>query len=115
MGDMISTGLSWLAGEREDHMSATITYTRDNVDYEISATVGRTEYTLGDEEGFEVGATAIDFIVSPDALAFTPKRGDTITHDGKTYRVLPLGEDRQGWRYSDGYGTAIRIHAKVSK
>lgn len=77
----------------------------------IRAVVGRTVFRATDADGIWTRIETRDFIVPKELLASEPQVGDEIEFLGHTYEVLsPPGEPC--WRWSDGFHTAYRIHAK---
>ena len=53
---------------------------------------------------------AADLLISGSAVL--PQRGDTITADGITFRVMPFGATQQLWQYHDPERRYVRIHTK---
>lgn len=121
MGDLLRQGSQWLAGVLKQHAASLVTYSRppadeedETVELEIAATLGKTDYEKLDPYGMPVGATASDFLMAAADLTGTfgePQVGDRIVCSGAMYEVLEL--PGQGcWRWSDGFGSLIRIHTK---
>jgi len=64
-----------------------------------------------------VGDRSTDWIVLAADLTIsgtvvTPQRGDTVTVDDITYRVMPFGASSQLWQYHDPERRYLRIHTK---
>lgn len=114
MGDMLKTGLEWLASKRTACMASTITYRRGLASKSISATVGRPDKEAVDEMNIRVSSTTIDFLFlnSDFATTFTkPERGDVIEYEGRTYEVMDFAGQGH-WRWSGRPGITIRVHTK---
>ena len=74
---------------------------------------GSTTYEVEDGSGNVVTARQTDWMVKVadyqfDDVAEEPKRGDTITSDGITYKVVRLGD--RVFEYADSGRTWYRIH-----
>ena len=114
--DLLNIGLSTLSSKLKTHASATVTYQRGEDSVQVSATRGRTAYTVHDESGVEVGSGVVDFLIAAEDLVIddaviTPKIGDKIVASDATFTVLALPGDGC-WRNSDPFGINLRIHTK---
>ncbi len=116
MANMLTTGLAWLRSQRRTHMTTTVTYTRGSDSVELPATPAITNQPREDANGFPIRVESAEFIITAADLivggvTVLPKIGDTITHAGVVYDVLPEpGLDC--WRYCDSDRATIRVHAK---
>lgn len=121
MGDMLDSGLGWLAEKLKGYASRPVVYRRGTHEVTVEAIVGRTLLKLDDGYGgVRMEWTDRDFLIAAEDLVLggqrtLPERGDQIreTRDGKTlvYEVLaPAGEPE--WRWSDPHRKLLRIHAK---
>jgi len=117
---MLEKAASWLDGQRVQHMSRPVTYSRGAESVELAATLGSTTYEVTDDAGATVQAKATDFIVSADALVLggetvKPQPGDRIDVPAGdkvlVFEVLDLGGAGH-YRPADPFGKAWRIHAK---
>jgi hypothetical protein len=115
-----STPMGEVIGERQLHMSRTVSYQRGADSVDIAATLGSTTYEVTDDAGVIVQAKATDFIVSAEALVLggaptKPQVGDRIRVTSGTkvlvFEVLDLGGAGH-FRPSDPHGKMLRIHAK---
>lgn len=114
MSDLLRQGSQWLEQMRAAHCSSAVTYRRvGRPDVSVNATFGKTDYEVTDESGFTTGANVWDFLITASDLSgFEPIPGDVIVADGRRFEVLALGSDVKGWRWSDPYRQAYRIHTK---
>lgn len=116
MANMLTTGRAWLREQRKAHMTTTVTYTRGSDSVELLATPAITSQPREDANGFPIRVESAEFILDVADLilggvAVLPRVGDTITHAGAAYDVLPEpGLDC--WRYCDSDRATIRVHAK---
>lgn len=118
MADLLQTGVNWLADQREDYMSQSVTATRGTASATFDATFGSNIYEISDENGITVKAKADDFIVTASDYDFgagpvAPQRGDTITAlDGRIFQTLDLA-GQPCYRPADPFGKSLRIHTKL--
>jgi hypothetical protein len=110
MSNMIRNGIRYLNQKRIAHMSDTVQYYHNGNMVPIAATFGRTEFETMNSENNTIGARVWDFLIDADALGFEPKRGDYILYGSDKYEVTALGQDVNGWRWSDPYQVTYRIH-----
>ena len=113
MTDLLQSGVTWLDSQRKAHMASAITYTRGGTTLSITATIAKTEYESGDEQGVRVAAEMQDWIVTALDLAGlgVPVAGDLIVSGARTFEVMNLGSENC-WRWTDGFSVAVRIHTK---
>ena len=112
MSDLLRKGSQWLEQMREKHCSSPVRYERDGETVQVNATYGKTDYQLASDAGINVGSHVWDFLILSDALPFEPEPGDIIEADGIRFEVMPLGDDINGWRWSDPYRATYRIHTR---
>jgi len=113
MADLLRQGAAWLEQMRTAHCSSPVTYLRGIDQYVVNATFGQTRYEVAQESGLTSGGHVWDFLILADALpGGEPEPGDLIIADGRRFEVMALGEDVQGWRWSDPYRTTYRIHTR---
>lgn len=121
MTDMLRAGLDWLDSVRNEHMTCTVTFARGESTVQVSATVGKTEYSQTDEYGIERRFETRDFLIRTadlqlDEKAVLPSVGDRITQtEGDkdyVYEVLSPGGEPH-YRYCDPYMKTLRIHTKL--
>ena len=92
-------------------MVSAIEYRRGLEVLNITATVGKTDYEVEDENGIKVGAEVRDFLITAADLPFTPESGDVVVFEGRTFEVMNL--TGQGcWRYSDPFHQTLRVHTR---
>ena len=120
---MLYDGIVWLNGQRVDHLSEIVVYTRLGYNpTSLAASIGKTTREILDESGQTIEATSIDFLVSSaslilDGSVMKPQIGDLITvtePNGATkqFEVLDLtGQGHYSW--SDPRGLVTRIHTKL--
>ena len=97
---------------RAKHCSSPVSYEHGGSIYAVTATVGKTDYDVATESGLSIGAHVTDFIIAAADLPFEPEIGDRIELDGTWHEVMALGDDIKGWRWSDPYRKAYRIHTR---
>lgn len=120
MGDLLRQGSQWLAGVLNQHAASPVTYRRGEIELELQATFGRTEYEVEDGYGLRVAAHVTDFLILAADLtpAFgEPEAGDQIVAlaaaSGQAAVFEVMGFAGQGhWRWSDPARTLMRIHTK---
>lgn len=125
MSNLIKDGISWLDGQRVEHLSDVVIYSRDGYPpLSIAATQGQSSRDIVDESGQTMESNAVDWLVSSGSLRLsgvlvTPMIGDKITlteADGtvKTFDVLDL-EGFGHYRWADSRGLILRIHTKLTE
>ena len=68
--------------------------------------------------GVRIGDRSTDWLikqadlVDSGAAEIQPQRGDEISVDGVTFRVMPYGPDNQLWMYHDRDRKYLRVHTK---
>jgi len=112
MADMLRKGSQWLEQMRATHCSSPVRYFRGEDVIEVNATYGKTAYEVASENGLNVGSHVWDFLILSDELPLEPEPGDIIEADEIKFEVMPLGEDINGWRWSDPYRVTYRIHTR---
>lgn len=97
-----------------------ITYRRGASSVTVTATKGRTEFELQDDNGYREKIEAQDWLIDVADLKFSgtpvePQAGDKIEEadGGKTYHYAVM--DGTPFRYSDHYRSRFRIHSKQVK
>lgn len=121
MGDLLRTGLSWLADELEDQVSQEVTYRRGADAVTLNATFGSQLLNVTDRLGnTKVERTDRDFLIRAADLVLsgvtvTPQRGDqvevTIGSVTERFDVMAPGTEPP-WRYSDPFKLMLRIHTR---
>jgi hypothetical protein len=118
--DLLRNGVAWLTGQLKSHASQPVVYQRGVAKIALCATYAPKLLKIGDENGFRMEWTDMDFLISAADLKFsgqrvTPRRGDLITiatADGtETFQVFPFGGEAP-WRWSDPHGYMLRVHTK---
>ena len=104
----------------------TVTYTRGAYSVTLLAVRGSTAWDrTAPFNGVRVGDRSTDWLIkqaefrtklSPlvdsGAAEIQPQRGDEISVDGVTFRVMPYGPDNQLWMYHDRDRKYLRVHTK---
>ena len=119
MGDLLHSGLAWLADQLHAHASRPITYRRGVQQVALNATLGRKDFEADTHEG-RLYVRANDFLVRAAELVLggqlaLPERGDQIdvNFDGATATFEVLGQDGiPPWEFSDPHQQVLRIHTK---
>jgi hypothetical protein len=99
-----------------------IVYQRGDERVWISATFGRSEFTVETSDAVRIEHTDRDFIFPAESLTLggtlaTPLKGDRITvveeehGDGQVFEVLALAGEKV-YRLCDSRGCLIRVHTK---
>ena len=120
MGDLLRQGSQWLGAQLREHASSPVTYRRGEVELDVPATFGRTEYEVADDYGTTIRTHAVDFLILADAFwqeGFEPQAGDVVvapsTGSGQATAFEVMDLAGQGcWRWSAPYRTTFRIHTK---
>ena len=97
----------------------TVTYTRDAYSVTLLAVRGTRDWSrVAPQQGVKVGDRSTDWLikqadlVDSGAAEIQPQRGDEISVDGVTFRVMPYGPDNQLWMYHDRDRKFLRVHTK---
>lgn len=115
--ELMSWAAGWLSQVRESNLAVTVTYQRGGQETNLSATRGRSQFTLDGPDGATVAVESVDWIVSASDLALggqavEPRPGDTITDpSGVRHSVLNM-PGVNPWQWSDNGQTTYRIHSK---
>jgi len=118
--DVLETASNWLEDQRTEHASRTVTYERGADSVEVSASIGRTIFDVGNGFGLVERTESRDYLVLTDDLVLggggtLPERGDRVRETQGTavfvYEVMAPGKEPH-WRYSDPYRKTLRIHTK---
>ena len=120
MADLLQTASDWLEEMRTKHASRPVIYRRGTDTVVVSATIGRTVFTVHDGLGVSTEYEARDFLILAEELVLggertVPQRGDRVqeTQGDQTldYEVLAPGKE-PCWRFSDSFRKTLRIHTK---
>lgn len=112
--DALAGGLAAIARIAGDPVS----YSTGEVTVALTGVVpGTTRYEALTSNNTTVVAESADFIVERAQLVsaddpIIPVPGHRLVHQGRTYEVLPLGDNEPCWRFSDPGHTRLRIHTK---
>lgn len=118
--NLLRRGNAWLTTQLKANASEPIVYRRGTDSVSLCAIYGAKLLKLGDESGFRLEWTDMDFLIPAADLVLsgnriTPERGDEIditTDTGtETFQVFPFGGEPP-WRWSDAFGSMIRVHTK---
>lgn len=118
MTNLIQDGLEWMASQLSAFASDSVDYARgDSTLSELPAAIGESEHEDGGSDGTLLMVHSVDFIITAadlilNSAVITPKAGDTVTWESRTYEVRPFGPERQTWRFEDQHQVMIRIHTK---
>jgi len=113
--NILKNGIDFLGQKLKAYASETVVYKRGLDSVSIQATFGKTNCHIEDESGLKVGGHVIDFLFAAQDLVIngsqtTPQAGDQIVFNSNSYEAFFLPDGC--WRYSDPYGTIIRLHTK---
>jgi hypothetical protein len=111
MGNMLNTGMGWLAQQRSTHCASSISYIHNGTGNTVLATRGRTSAEVDDGDGMAVEIHIWDFLINRDDLGFDPYVGLCFTDNGSKYEVVPITGEGP-WRWSASRGNTMRIHTK---
>ena len=114
MTNVLAKGLAWMHQQRAAHMASPAVYRRrddPSAGTPVSVTPSQVRRELVDGNGMPVTALVMDFLVSTDALPWTPESGDSLEFNGRRYEVGEFGEDKC-WRWTDASRLALRIHTR---
>lgn len=116
MSDLLSDAQDWLDGQRHDHLSGVVTYSRSgSEEVTVAATPQQRPYQATDDYGHVTEVQMRDFLIRAADLAeiaapFTPALGDTITEAGRVYIVAcPPAKNHFDWWGPSTY----RLHTKL--
>ena len=123
MADMISSGLSWLAGQLKTNVSQTVTYKRGIQSVSIQATFASQILRTSDGQGnSKIERPDADFVFTTADLNFgsgvvEPAAGDIVQvvfgAVTKQFKLMPMaGGSEPAWRYCDAYQIEVRCHTK---
>ncbi len=96
----------------------TVTFARGASSVTVQAVRGQRNWERSQPSGgVSIGDRSEDWIILAadlviSSVVVTPQRGDTITANGVTYRVMPFGAADQLWQYHDRDRLYLRIHTK---
>lgn len=121
MPDLIADAAEWLADELAANLATTVTYRRGSDSVSVSATKGRTQFELENDDGRVTHWEARDWLIDPAALTFgagtiEPAAGDQIEETAGsttyTYEITgPPGADV--WRWTGPHRQQRRIHSQL--
>lgn len=123
MANMLQNASEWLSGVLLQNAGELVTYVRDAVRVEsVSSGIGESVCSTLDASGMPVEVESTDFLIGQSDLTAggiaEPQRGDQIERvvNGVTrvYDVVGPGGGAC-WRYSDRFGTLLRIHTKIGE
>lgn len=118
MTNRAQRGAVWRASRLKASASDEVTYTRGGDSLAgLLAVIGKTSHDSVTGNGMMVVVESVDFVITAADLILgeavrLPATGDRITWNGDTFEVLPFGESKEHWRYSDPHRVTIRIHTK---
>lgn len=113
-GSHLRDAVAQLMSGLQDTDGIVVTYTRGASSVDVTAVPGTTEHQSYGPEGELITSRSADWLVRASDLVLDnqqtlPQRGDTITADGRTWIVLPVGDDRC-YRFSDQFRVRLRIY-----
>ena len=108
---LLNKATDFLQDKSTAFLAVDISYSRNGDSFNVLATTGSTMFKVIDEYGAAVYWRGQDFLVASADMPFTPERGDVITLDGKTFKVL-APDNEPCFRYCDADGVRMRIHTK---
>lgn len=117
MADLLGQANAWLTGQRQQHLSRSVTYLREGQTYQCSAVVTRTVFEAQTEMGVLERWESRDYVFARvDFPLDEPRRGDAIVESvgGVDYSyeaTAPRGAPV--WQWVDNTNTALRVHTKL--
>ena len=108
---LLNKATNFLQDKSTAFLAVEIIYSRNSMTFNILATTGSTMLKVTYEYGAAVYWRGQDFLVASADMPFTPERGDVITLNGKTFKVLAPNNE-PCFRYCDADGVRMRIHTK---
>jgi hypothetical protein len=120
MTNLLQKASDWLEAMRTRHATCEVTYRRGSLSAIVSATIGKTIFTVDDGGGIATQYESRDFLIWAadlvvDGKTVLPQRGDRVveTQGGKTYEYEVLAPGKEPcFRYSDPFRKTLRIHTK---
>jgi len=117
LSDLLEQSQAWLQAMNRKFRGKAVIYLRGATQKEITATVGRTVFTVDNGYGLFERVESRDYLVGVEELAGfgIPLRGDRVREalgdSIHVFEVLAPGNE-PCFRYSDPGKTAYRIHTK---
>lgn len=117
MSDLLEQSQAWLQAMNRKFRGKAVIYLRGATQLEITATVGRTVFTVDNGYGLFERVESRDYLVGVEELAGfgIPLRGDRVREalgdSIHVFEVLAPGNE-PCFRYSDPGKTTYRIHTK---
>ena len=116
MADMLSDGAAWMADHLTVSASITVAYRRGANSSPIAATIGKSMFESGVQNGVTEQWESRDYIVKTADMPYgEPIRGDLIVEDIGGVSVLyevtaPRGVEL--FHFGDAFQNLVRVHAK---
>jgi hypothetical protein len=119
MPDLLNVGAAWLSSQLKAAAGSVVTYRRGDLEAEVTATIGRSEFESTSSSGAIENWESRDFLILAADLPFgEPERGDLVLElsggDELEYEVAaPRGIPV--FRYGDAFRSIVRVHTKQSE
>ena len=115
MGNLLRTGMQWLATTRRAALSSTVVYRRGALSVSLPASQAAVDVQMDAGDGTLVAVRAEDFTIAAADLVLggvsvTPRTGDTIESQGTKYEVVRLGGPE--WEWADSAQIDRVIHTR---
>jgi hypothetical protein len=116
MADMLSAGAAWLADQFAASASLTVAYKRGANSSQFVATIGKSMFESGGQNGVTEQWESRDYIVKTADLPYgEPLRGDMIVEDIGGVSVFYEVAAPRGvplFHYGDAFQHLVRVHTK---
>jgi hypothetical protein len=116
MADMLSAGAAWLADQFAASASLTVAYKRGANSSQFVATIGKSMFESGGQNGVTEQWESRDYIVKTEDLPYgEPLRGDMIVEDIGGVSVFYEVAAPRGvplFHYGDAFQHLVRVHTK---
>lgn len=116
MADMLSAGAAWLADQFAASASLTVAYKRGANSSQFVATIGKSVFESGGQNGVTEQWESRDYIVKTADLPYgEPLRGDMIVEDIGGVSVFYEVAAPRGvplFHYGDAFQHLVRVHTK---
>ena len=107
----LSDGIAWHESKRHEFMTEAVVYNHAGTEYELNATIGRSESEAIDADGVAFIFQVTDFMIRNQDIDFVPVVGDFIIYNSRKFELLPIGTEGV-WRWSDSFNLTRRVHTK---
>lgn len=114
--NLLQDGADWLGERLKESAGRSMSYTQGNTTLATVTGVPSAKIYHSFDNGAETLVHSLDWIVSADDVALTPRPGDRITETlggvEYIYEVMPIDDDRPCCEWHDNARKLLLIHTK---